>query len=213
MQGLYFYTPEQHKMDSGKIVAHALHSMGGESTKPNLMQHISCCLGENEEEVESLITGALRRGVQMGFLLRRGMTYKFPTPSYQIDSDRRKRKTKKRSLPISPSRSPTKSPRNLESKMLTPHKEKLNDSKVSAERVAAANQAFENELAAEHKEAMTSYRETSSKRSRRVEFQPTSTVRSKRRRRSPTPEISPSRMKKFKIDDHEEEDDDSMNDE
>lgn len=86
------HTLEQRRMNNGKLVTNALQLMGGESTASNLLKQISYNIGQPEEFVEP--KQVLRRGINNGFLVKRGKSYLFPGAEYlyQADSGKRKRR-------------------------------------------------------------------------------------------------------------------------
>lgn len=79
---LYFYTPEQRRMDCGKLVAKAIQSMGGEGTADILLDQISLWIDQPEELIEPELKRVLRQAIREGFLIKEGKTYLFPGSNY-----------------------------------------------------------------------------------------------------------------------------------
>lgn len=102
--GFHFYPEEQRRIDTGKMVTNALQLMDGRASMDKLLELISSYHGLATENFESPLKQVLRRGVESGFLIKRGKTYQFSAPlQYQIDSNRsRKRPRSPSSAPLVP---------------------------------------------------------------------------------------------------------------
>lgn len=213
---LYFYTPEQRRMDNGKIVTNALLNMGGKCTAKTLLKQISYCIGQPEEFVGPELKEVLRRGIQSGFLIKQGNSYLLSAPahSYEIDSGR------KRARSITPDRSRSRSPSPRHSAPFpkrvkgTPYKKTSKGATASAARLAAINKREQEETEEEHQKARTSYRQPrSSPKRRKLKFatspesgKRTSPLRSPQRARGSPSKSSPSKFKKLSLNDDDDDD-------
>lgn len=82
----HFYTPEQHKMNCGKLVVSTLQSIGGRATADELLDELSNRIGESEAFIEPAIKKILRQAIRDGFLVKMGRAYLFP--GYEVDARR-----------------------------------------------------------------------------------------------------------------------------
>lgn len=86
----FFYTPEQHKTNCGKLLASTLQFMG-KGTAADIIEEISYNIGRSEEIVERDVKNALRKGIINGFLIKQGNLYMVPKHAYEVDSTANKR--------------------------------------------------------------------------------------------------------------------------
>ncbi|KAG4066940.1 hypothetical protein HA402_007688 [Bradysia odoriphaga] len=205
-----FYTTEQRRIDNGKIVTNALQSMDGRGSMNNLLELISYHQGLPIESVKTQLKQVLRRGIESGFLVKRGTTYHFTAPpQYQLDGDQNKKRSRSRSRsPSTPQK--TSSPSEIMNRrMKTPYR-RLKGANPSSSRVAAINQRMRDEEAVENERARTGYRQPKhSPKRRKVTFDLTPKSEKKRSPQDAygsSPELSPSKIRKLNFDDDDDDD-------
>jgi len=122
---LYFYTPEQRRMDRGKIVVKALQSLGGEGTAEHLLEEISSKIGHPAEVIETEIKKVLNQAIRDGFLIKKGRTYVFPGEENAEQMDSRMDAKRKRDRSRSGSRKQTPRKRVRLTRITSPSNTKL----------------------------------------------------------------------------------------
>lgn len=161
--GFHFYSSEQRRMDNGEVVTKALNFMNGRGSLTKILKHIPYNQSQTKESVESQLKQVLRRGIESGFLIRRGKTYHFTAQpqQFQIDSDQKRKRSRSRS------NSPATPPRRSSSsevanrRMRTPYRRSGTVSSSSS-RLAAINQRMRDEDAEENRRARMKYRQPKS---------------------------------------------------
>lgn len=93
------------KLRNGHSTLSAIEDLGGSATARDITKLISNVLDEPEKDIRYEVNRVLKCGMSNGFLVKRGGKYSFFNRPYQIDSGRRRSRTKRRTVSSLNSRS------------------------------------------------------------------------------------------------------------